>query len=207
MSYTPAPHGPPPGPQPARPVCVTLAALIMFAIAALALISAVTSLAALSSLVDGFRERAAATDAAPTDIDNIATAIRVLSIVIAILMLTVAVLLIVLALGNLRASNASRIFTWLVCVLGFLCGCCGIFGAFGQTRATTLGTPDTDAATAEQLGRALSDSYPGWWLAVNGALSGLQMLGYIAVAVLLALPAANEYFRRPASPQWHPPPK
>jgi len=194
---------PPPGPgqpagRPSRPASVTLAAALMILVGVLGLIMAITSLAAMNTLVNRFRERAADTDATETDVNNLVTAIRVITIVIAIALLLLAVLLILLAVGNLRGSNTTRVLTWIVCVLGVLCGCCGLFGALTSSRMTTFGTADTDAATAEQLGRALSDSYPGWWSGVNGTLSVLQLLGYIAVAVLLALPAANAYFRRPA---------
>jgi phosphoglycerol transferase MdoB-like AlkP superfamily enzyme len=188
--------GPPPG-RPGRPVSVTLASALMILIGLLGLIMAITSLAAMNTLVNRFRERAADTDASPTDVDNLVGVVRVVTIVIAISVLLLAVLLILLAFGNLRGSNTARVLTWIVCVLGVLCGCCGVFGAFTSSRMTTFGTTDTDSATAEQLGRALSDSYPGWWSGVNGSLSILQVLGYIAVAVLLALPAANAYFRRP----------
>ncbi len=201
MSYALAP---PPEREPGRPVAVTLASLIMCVIAGLALVSAITTLAAMGSIVAGFRERAAGTDATPADIDNLAAAVRVISIVAAIVLLIVAVALVALAVGNLRGSNLSRILTWVLCGLGVLCGCCGVVGTLGEARAV-FSTSDTAATPAEQLGQALSESYPGWWLGVNGTLSGLGLLGYIAVAVLLALPTANAFFRKPAPPTWQPP--
>lgn len=214
MSYQP-PYPPPPQPQPQpmqpmpprrRPASVTLAALLMFLIALLALIAAIASLASMNQVVDRFRERAADTDAAQSDINNLVNVIRGASIGTAVLMLLFAVLLLVLALGNLRGSNVSRVFTWIICGLGVLCGCCGLVSVFGQSNVTSFSSGDVNQETAEQLGRALQDSYPGWWLGLSGTLSGLQALGYIAIAVLLALPAANAFFRKPAQPQWQPPP-
>ncbi|HET6213809.1 MAG TPA: hypothetical protein VFE14_13175 [Micromonosporaceae bacterium] len=201
-----------PEPRAGRPASVGLAAVIMMMIAALGVISAIVTLATISRTTDRFQQLARErTDASSTEIDSVVTAIRVISVTTAIFLVLLALVLIALAIGDLRGSNIARILTWVICGLGLLCGCCGIFSALGSTRTTSLGTGDTDAETARELGHALSDAYPGWWMATSGGLSGLQLLGYIAVAVLLALPAANAFFRKPAppvpqQPQWQPPP-
>lgn len=205
MSYqTPYPPSQPqPQPQAGRrrPGPVTAAALLMFLVAVLAVINAAAALATMEQVVDRFRDNARMTDAAPTDIDGLTAFIRASAIASAVLLVLSALLLIGLAVGILRGSNVARVLTWILSVLGVLCGCCGVLGALGQTTMTSFRGGDTDAQTAEELGRALSDAYPDWWLPVIGGLSGLQMLGYIAIAVLLALPAANAFFRRPAPPQ------
>jgi len=205
MSYQPS-YPPQPVPAGRRPGSVTFAAILMFLIALFATISAITSLASMNQIVDGFRERAADTDASQSDVNNLVNVIRGAAIVAAIFMLLFALLLVVLALGVLRGSNVARVFTWIICALGVICGCCGLASVLGQANMTTFSTGDVNEQTAEQLGRALQDSYPGWALGLSGTLSGLQLLGYIAIAVLLALPAASAFFRRPAQPQWQPPP-
>lgn len=209
MSYQP-PYPPQPAPTPEsaprrRPGVVTVAVALMMINAALGLIGAITILATVGELVDRFRSRAVLTGAGRTDIDNVATGMQAIMIGTALVMVLGSVLLFGLAIGVLRGSNVARILTWVVSGLGVLCGCCGILATIGQTSVTTFGTADTRGQTADELGRALQDAYPAWWWVFNAGLSALQMLGYIAVAVLLALPAANEYFRgRPA--QWQPPP-
>jgi hypothetical protein len=183
---------------------VTLAAGLMMLMALLGLIGAVATLAVMGRYVDRFRELAAGTDATRTEIDNTATAIEVVSVGVAVIGILVALLLVGLALGNLSGSNGSRIATWVVSGLGFLCGCCGLFGAIAQNNAAF--STGADNSTAEDLGRALADAAPGWWTGMSGGLSVGQALGYIAVAVLLAVPAANAFYRKPAAPQWQPPP-
>ncbi|MFC7481731.1 hypothetical protein ACFQX7_19130 [Luedemannella flava] len=73
-------------------------------------------------------------------------------------------------------------------------------------RGGDLATGSSDTLSASQvheLARALEESTPDWLVATSG-LGCLQILGYIVVAVLLALPAANRYFRKPPMP-WQPP--
>lgn len=198
---------PPPQRARRRPGSVTFAAILMLLIAGLAVLQAVLSLTTMNQVVNAFRERAAQTDAGATEVDAVAAAIRGLSIAMALLALLFAALLVGLAVGVLRGSRAARVMTWIVCGLGVLCGCCGVLGSVSQATVTSLSSGDVDAQTAEQLGRALREAYPGWWLATGGGLSGLQLLGYIAIAVLLALPAANAFFRIPAPPAGQPPPE
>lgn len=177
----------------------------MIITATLALIGAIIILGTVGQVVDRFRAEAALSDASRIDIDNVAAGIQAIMIGTAILMVLGALLLIGLAFGVLHGSNAARILTWVVVTLGLVCGCCGILSTIGQTNVTSFGTANTNNQTAGDLGRALQDAYPTWWLVFNGSLSALQMLGYIAIAVLLALPAANAYFRK-QPPQWQPPP-
>jgi hypothetical protein len=202
MSNEP-PHAQPPTspPRPARrPGAVTAASAIMIVIASLGLVIVIANLASLNRTEERFRELAGRTNATPGEIDSVASLITVGVVLASVLSLLFAALLLGLALGNLRGSNAARIATWVVSGLGLLCGCCGLVGVIGQGSLAG----GTAARTADELGRALVDAYPSWWLALNGGLSAAQALGYIAVAVLLALPAANAYFGRPA-PQRQPP--
>lgn len=211
-SYPPPPYPPPepavPGaPEPRRrPVPVLISAVLMWIVALLALVSAIIGLATMSQVVDRFRIEAVLTAASPADIDSFVNVIRAATIVTAIILVIFALLLAGFAVGNLRGSNTTRVLTLVVCAIGVLCGCCGVIGAVGQTSATGLNTNNTDTQVAEELGRALGDAYPGWWLGVNSGLSGLQLLGYIVIAILLVLPVSNAYFRKPPpTPQWQPP--
>lgn len=212
MSYQPPPYPPQPPPAAAprqRPAVVTLAAAVMMAVAGLGVIGAVTVLATVGQIVERFRAGAVRTNASRTDIDNLAAGVQAITIGTAIVMVIGSVALFALSLGVLRGSNVARILTWVVSGLGLLCGCCGIIGTIGQTNVASLDAAGTANQTADQLGRALQEAYPTWWLVFNGAMSALQMVGYIVVAVLLALPAANEFFRgrqqQGEPPRWQPP--
>ncbi|WP_213454775.1 hypothetical protein [Rhizomonospora bruguierae] len=193
-------------PEPAlarrRPASVTAAAVLMLAMALLGVVGAVVMLVTVGGIVDDFR--AAAAGAARDQVNGLSTFLRTYSVLAAVLGVLGAILLAALALGNLRAVPGARIGTWVLCGLGLAVGCCGVFGVLLSGAVQLNDATAADPAVA----RALADAYPGWWLWVNAVVSGGQALGYIAVAGLLALPAANGYFQRTppaqATPVWYP---
>jgi hypothetical protein len=182
-----------------RPAAVTAAAVIMILMAAGGLVNAVIGLVGMGGVVDRFRAAAVRTGASDADIDGLAGLAWGTVIAGAVLAVVFAALLVALALGNLRGSSGARIATWVVGGLGLLCGCCGLVAVIGQT-AVSWNISGDDRVT-EDLTQALTDAYPGWWIGLNGSLSAAQALGYLVVALLLALPAAHRYFRKgPAAP-------
>ncbi|MEV0721960.1 hypothetical protein AB0I37_04175 [Micromonospora purpureochromogenes] len=184
-----------------RPAVVTLATAVLGLMALAAGAYAVAALLALGGTVDRFRSAAAGTTAGPADVDGVITLLRVTTILSAVLTVLAGLLLVGLAAGLLAGRPGARVATWVVAGLGLLCGCCGLAALAGQ-RARPLRTDEQ--STAELLG-LLGDAYPSWWLPLNAALSVGQVLGYLVVAVLLALPAANGWFGR-ARPTPPPPP-
>jgi hypothetical protein len=177
--------------RPRRPAAVTIAAALLLVMAAAGLANAVVGLVSLQGIIDRFRSAADATDASEQDVERFVAALRIGLALGLIIALVVAVLLVVLAVGVLRGSPGARIATWLVGALGALCGVCGLVILVAQ-RLVSL---DAESADADVLA-ALTDAYPGWWLAVNAALLTGQAIGYLVVALLLALPPANAFFRR-----------
>ncbi|MEH1056957.1 hypothetical protein V6U89_17360 [Micromonospora sp. CPCC 206171] len=175
-----------------RPAAVTLAAAVLGLMALAAGAYAVAALLALGGTVDRLRSAAAGTSADPDDVDGVVTLLRVTTILSAVLTVLVGLLLVGLAAGLLAGRRGARVATWVVAGLGLLCGCCGLAALVGQ-RAGPVRTDEQ--STAELLG-LLGDAYPSWWLPLNAALSVGQVLGYLVVAVLLALPAANGWFGR-----------
>jgi hypothetical protein len=180
-----------------RPATVTAAAAIMILMGVAGLVNAVVGLAAVGGVVDRFREAAEATGASRSDIDALAGLAWGTVIAGAVLSVLFAILLTALGLGNLRGRNGARIATWVVSGLGLFCGCCGLFAVIGQSVLTW--NVSTDNQTRD-LTQALTDSYPGWWIGLNGVVSVGQALGYLLVALLLALPPSHPYFRRTAEP-------
>ncbi len=113
-----------------------------------------------------------------------------------------------LALGLLAGRNGVRVATWVVSGLGLLAGCCSVAVVVGE-RAAPLQLGSGEQALAELLG-LIGDAYPSWWIPLNAGLSVAQGLGYLVVALLLALPAANSWFGRhrsttPTAPPMFPP--
>jgi hypothetical protein len=168
-----------------RPGVITAAAGLMTLMAAGGLLYAVLGVVVAGGTVD--RYRAAATDlGVPTaDVDATVGGIVANTAVLGAVGALAAVLLLVLAVGVLRGRAGFRIATWVACGLGLLCGGGAFVWSLVQ-RAVRW-----DAAALD----ALAGSYPSWWLWLSGGLSAAQALGYLVVALLLALPAAHAYFR------------
>ena len=70
-------------------------------------------------------------------------------------------------------------------------------GAEGRAQ-TLLGNAQ------EELTRRIEDAVPAWTTPVNYVLLFVGIVASVAGIILLALPMANEYFRRP-QPVWEPP--
>jgi hypothetical protein len=186
-----------------RPATVTAAAAIMIFMGVAGLVNAVVGLVAIGGVVDRFRDAAQAAGASESDIDGLARVAWGTVIAGAVLGVLFAVLLIALAMGNLRGRNGARVATWVVSGLGLLCGCCGLLAVVSQSALSW--NISTDSGT-EDLTQALTDAYPGWWIGLNGVVSAGQALGYLVVALLLALPSSHPYFRRQADAAPVPPP-
>ncbi|WP_435871123.1 hypothetical protein [Micromonospora wenchangensis] len=183
-----------------RPPAVTVAAALLGLMALAAGVYAVTGLLALGGTVDRFRGAAAGTAADPGDVDGLVRLLRLGTVGAAVLTVLVALLLVGLAGGLLARRRAARVGVWVVCGLGLLAGVCALAVLVGQrVRPLRLGSGDQGVA---DLFTILDDAYPSWWVPVNAGVSAAQALGYLAVAVLLALPPANTWFtgRRPARP-------
>jgi hypothetical protein len=162
------------------------------AVAALAY--AVVDLAVLGGTVDAFRSAARDTSASPEQIADVVTLIRASVVLSAVLAALYAPVLAGLALGLLAGRNGARVATWVISGLGLLAGCCSVAVLVGE-RAAPLQLGSGEQAVAELLG-LVGDAYPSWWIPLNAGLSVAQGLGYLVVASLLALPAANAWFGR-----------
>ncbi|MCM0678033.1 hypothetical protein NCC78_25640 [Micromonospora phytophila] len=177
-----------------RPAAVTLATAVLALMAVASLAYAAAGPLTLGGTVAELRAAAGGTSARPDDIDGVVTLLRVSTVLSAVLGLLGGLLLAGLALGLRAGRSGARVATWVVSGLGLLFGCCGLAVLLGQ-RATPLRLGADDRGTAELLG-LVGDAYPSWWIPLNAGLSVGQVLGYLVVAMLLALPAANAWFRR-----------
>ncbi|NJP30737.1 hypothetical protein [Micromonospora thermarum] len=185
-----------------RPAVVTAAVVLLVGMAAVAVAYAVTSLVVLVGTVDAFRSAARDTSASAEEIDTMVFAVSVWTVLGALVSLVAGLLLAGLAVGVRAGRAGARVGTWVVAGLGVLAGCCGLVGLAVQ-RATPLQLNENERGVAELLAR-LDDAYPGWWIPLGAGLSVGQVLGYLVVAVLLALPATSAWFRRPAPAPYAP---
>ncbi|GIJ22255.1 hypothetical protein [Micromonospora lutea] len=180
-----------------RPAAVMLAVATLAVMALGALVFAMIGLASIDGTVDRFRSTAGA-EADPGQVDAVVGLLRASVVVSAVLSIFAGLLLVVLTLGLAARLPAARVATWVVAGLGVFCGCGGLVTLIVQ-RAVPLEFRD-NLGTAELLA-LVSDAHPAWWIPLTAALSIAQVLGYLVVAVLLALPAANAWFRRRPAPQ------
>ncbi len=185
-----------------RPVPVTAAVVLLALMAAVAVGYAVVSLLVLPGTVDAFRSAAADTSASSDEVGAVAVLAGAWTVVGAAVSLLAGVLLAALAVGLRAGRPGARVATWVVAGLGVLAGCCGLV-ALGGMRAVPVRLGEEDRVTAELLAR-LDEAWPGWWIPLGAGLSVGQVLGYLVVAVLLVLPPAAAWFRRP-SPAPHTP--
>ncbi|MEV1331799.1 hypothetical protein AB0J20_19750 [Micromonospora costi] len=182
-----------------RPGVVALATAVLLLMAVVAFAYAVTGLLVLGGTIDRFRAAAAGTTATADQVDGVVALLRASGVLSAVLGVLAALLLAGLAIGLGTGRPGARVATWVICGLGLLCGCCGLALLVGQ-RAAPLQLGEGEQAT-EALLALVADAYPTWWIPLNGGLSVGQALGYLVVATLLVLPAANVWFRRrPVAP-------
>ncbi|WP_431933838.1 hypothetical protein [Micromonospora sp. RP3T] len=181
---------------PRRPGAVVAAVAVLLLMAVGAVAYGATNLVIAGGTVDRFRAAAAGTDAGGDDIDRVAGLLRGSTVLTAVLGVLAALLLVGLALGLRAGRPGARVATWAVAGLGLLCGCCGFATLVGQ-RAAPLRLGADDRVTADLLG-LVGDAYPDFWIAANAAMLVAQILGYLVVAALLAVPSANAFLRRPA---------
>ena len=199
-------QGPGLAPEARRPASVTAAAVIMMVGALFGLINGIATLAAASTVAEDFRRRGVATGAPPQTVRDLSDGVRAGLLANGAAAVVLAAIIGLLAIWVLRGSNVARILTWIVLAAGCCCGGCGAGATFGTLREgnVDLKVENVSDATARALGQALQDSLPSWLTLSTGGLGCLQVLLYLVVAGLLALPASNAYFRRPAL-AWQPP--
>ncbi|WP_341718370.1 hypothetical protein QQG74_00710 [Micromonospora sp. FIMYZ51] len=136
-------------------------------------------------------------------VENIADVVVIAGVATAIFTLVVALALFGLGLMNLRGKNGSRIATWIVGGIMFCCVGFSVLGGLAGGLATP-GETSGDAPSQAEVQRQLDETLPSWVNPVNNLLNVISLLALLAALILLALPKANEFFRKPTQ-QWEPP--
>ena len=181
-----------------RPGVVTLSSWLLILVAAIQVVNLIVALAVVGKIRDVLTDAYAGTSA-----EGAADIAYAFSLITAVVSLLIAAGLVVLALLNNRGKNGSRITTW---VLGGILFCCTGGGLLtGLTGGMTgSGTTSGDMPSAEEIQRRLDDALPSWYTPVNLLLGLIALLALLAALILLALPKANEFFRKPKA-GWEPP--
>lgn len=179
-----------------------MAAYAQFTVGALALIATIVNVVFTVSYTGRLRdELSGAKEATTAEVDAFIGLTSVLSYAIAIFSLLFAAAVAILGVFNLKGKNGSRVTTWVLAGLGLLCGVCGSISgvagslAGGGTTGGSSGDPGLDEINEAAI--RVADSMPGWYNAVILTVAVLNVLLYLAIVIMLAVPASNDFFRKP----------
>lgn len=188
MSYT---ESLPVQPVRSRPGVVTAAVWLIYLVALLMMVSAAMALMVAGAMRDAY-EQAFAELAERESAVIVSVAIAVGS---AIVMLLLAVGLVILGYLDGKGRNGARITTW---VLAGLSVCCLGYGAISEIGGA-LGNAGTsgDTIDGEDVRIAMEEHLPAWYTPAATAMDLVALVVSLLVIVLLAMPAANAFFRKP----------
>jgi hypothetical protein len=198
MTYAAAPAA---TPKP-RPGTVTLAIWLMYLYVLLQVIGIAVVLASLSNLQDAYRT--AFKDSTTTTPEAAATIATVSVVVAVVLGLLIAAGLVVLAIFNGKGKNPARIVTWVLCGIAICCGGINLISSVAGS-SMNFGGGGNGAPSQSEIANAVKNAMPSWYLPTVTAVGLIGLAVVIAVVVLLALPASNDFFRKQQEPVWEPP--
>lgn len=191
------PSYPPAAGSPSPPSTVKLSTYLLWATAAVSLITAVLALSVVGRMSEAYRDLYAGTPAEGSEAVVVGA-----SVVGAVISVLFAAGLAVLAIFNNRGRNGARITTW---VIGGIALCCGGLGLAGTALTSSMNLDDTSGGpSAAEVERRLDEVLPSWYDPATLTLSVLSLLTLLGAIILLALPASNAFFRKPAAAGWDP---
>jgi hypothetical protein len=180
-----------------RPGVVTAAVALLVVVALLSMMSQVLQLTTISDVEDVLRDYYAD----EPNGDTLVLSTTVGSYAGAGFSLVASVALMVLAWLDARGNQPARIMTWVLGGIFMCCSTCGIAGtAFTGVIPGASGT----GADQGELQRRMEDAVPTWMTVTVTAEATLSLLLMLTAVIMLALPAANEFFRKPKQ-EWLPP--
>jgi hypothetical protein len=202
MAYPPAPQYQQPAPEgpKTRPTVVTAAVWIQFATAALLIVSALASLTTVDAVVDATM-RAMESDPsladAGTDISTFEDFIRIGAYVGVAAYVVFAVFYVVLGLLNNRGNRPGRVLSWILS--GIALFCCGLGQLIGLGMQGMTAGSGSEQYNDEMM-QAIEEATPMWATVLEWVALFMLIAGSLAIIILLAMPAANEFFRKDEAP-------
>jgi hypothetical protein len=107
----------------------------------------------------------------------------------------------VLSFFNSKGKNPSRIVTW---VIGGLSLCCLGAGLGSNALFSGMDTGTTTGPSQDEVARRMEEATPSWYTPTTTALTVIGLLAILGAVILLALPASNDFFRKPVAGGWDP---
>ncbi|SCG56595.1 hypothetical protein [Micromonospora humi] len=189
-----------PGTTPrARPSVVTLSSWLLILVAVIQVLNLIVTLAVIGKIRDVLKDAYAGTSAESAG--DLAYAFTIGSSVLTLLL---AIGLVVLALLNNRGRNVSRIITWVVGGILLCCTGGSLLNGVSGGMMGGGGNANGDLPSTQEIQRRLEDALPSWYAPVSLLLGIVALLALLGALILLALPKANEFFRKPKA-AWEPP--
>ncbi len=188
MSYA-VPLSPPAKP---RPTVVRVAVLLMWAVVAALVINIVLGLLPtpeLDAALDAFYER-------HPEMQGDGSANVIGSVVGIAFTAAVAIALGVLAIFVGKGSQPARITTWVLGGLGVLCFGCGALLTAAAPSLLSGASGDEQVETSAELLDLIRANTPDWLYYTTTLLNIVIVVALIGCIILLAVPAANDYFRK-----------
>lgn len=176
---------------PTRPTVVTVSSYLLYLSTAAAIVSAVLALTTIGAMRRVYGDLYSGT--ASSGMESAIVAASVVGVVLNILF---AAALAIMAIYNNRGRQGARITTW---VLGGIFLCCSGFGLLGSaaTSGMNLDAGNNAGPSPREVEERLAQELPGWYTPISTTLTVLVVLALLGALILLALPAANAYFRKP----------
>lgn len=185
-----------------RPAPVKVAVVLLWAVAAMSLLSIALTFVPTPELDQAMEEFARENPQFATD-DSLTLASSLIS---ALVIGVIGIAFAILAVFVNKGSQPARVITWVLGGIMVLCQGCGlIFAAATPALMEGLaGSGDADTEAVAEQARIITENTPAWLTAASTAIGVLSVIALILVIILLAVPSANEYFRK-QDDVWVPP--
>jgi hypothetical protein len=195
MAY---PAATPPGTTSGRPRVVTAAIALLILTAVALIVDAVALIAGAGQYPARVREAIEQSDVDPRAADAMEPVSRFMSTAVIAVTLIAATVLVILAAIVARGSFAARVVTWVAVGLALLCNICGLGSAgAGFSGVAYVSAFSRDASGQHTFAQRLPAGYPDWYQPLSLGLALVCLVALIFAGVLLAVPTANAYFRKP----------
>ncbi|GAB4104998.1 hypothetical protein AB0C50_05075 [Micromonospora taraxaci] len=183
-----------------RPSIVSISSYLLYLFLACQVISLIITLSTIGKTRDALRDAYAGSTV--ENADQVVDVFVAFGVGAGVVLLLLAIVLGVLALFNNQGRNGARITTWIV---GGIMVCCVGGGLVSNAAGGFAGGQASGGGpSSDEIQRRLEEALPSWVTPVSLLLNAVSLIALIVALILLALPKANEFFRKPTA-AWEPP--
>jgi hypothetical protein len=185
---------------PRRPRSIDLAAGAMIAAAVIGLVISGVTFGSLYHFNATYPIAVAPIGANDQFVREVEAVVRAGLIVMAAAALILSIVQAALTSGVVRGNRGARMGAWVLSAVGVAYAMATLLT---MVAAHSISTEPSSGATTAAVVQTAQDSIPGWFTGLVGMLAMLQILGFVAAAILLAVPSAGAFYRRIMRP-WRP---